>query len=137
MCVRERETERERERERERWTEREKEKKGGRMQCFMKTQLGVDNVETTYFDNCAFFAALAFFCCYSFVNVASLAFCTTYFTFLSGGFIVLSCWRYPSQPRYDFCAQIDISDARPGGVIPPPPYQCSGHGLFPVRFGGL
>ena len=23
-------------------------------------------------------------------------------------FIVLSCWRYPSQHRYDVCAQIDI-----------------------------
>ena len=35
------------------------------MQCFMKKEdkslIDVENVETTYFDNCAFFAALASF----------------------------------------------------------------------------
>ena len=48
-------------------TERERggQKEGGRMQCFMKTEdkslIDVENVETTYFDNCAFFAVLASF----------------------------------------------------------------------------
>ena len=57
----------------------------------------IDNVETTYLDNCAFFAASPFFLlqlCLTHLSLASLAFCATYFTFLSGVFIVLSCSRY-------------------------------------------
>ena len=68
-------------------------------------------VETTYFDNRAFFTVLASFLlqfCLIHLNLASLAFCTTYSPFPSCVFIVLSCWRYPSQHRYDFCAQIEI-----------------------------
>ena len=62
------------------------------MQCFMKKE-DVENAETTYFDNCAFFAALASFLlqfCLIHLSLASLALglCATYFTFLSGGFIV-------------------------------------------------
>ena len=84
------------------------------MQCFMKKEdtslIDADNVETTYFDNCAFFAALASFLLqFSLVHLsfASLAFCSTYFTFLSGVFIVLSCRRYPSQYRYDLELRAD------------------------------
>ena len=76
-----------------------------------KSLIDVENVETIYFDNYAFFFALASFLlqfCLIHFNLASLAFCATYFTFLSGVFIVLSYRRYPSQHRYDFCAQIEI-----------------------------
>ena len=45
--------------------DRKKENGGGRMQCFMKKEdeslIDVENVGTTYFDNRAFFAALASF----------------------------------------------------------------------------
>ena len=85
------------------------------MQCFMKkydkSLIDVENVKTTYFDKCAFFAALSSFLlqfCLIHLSVASLAFCPTHFTFLSGVFIVLSCRRYPSQHRYDFFTQIEI-----------------------------
>ena len=57
------ERERERERERESQLDRKRETQGGRMQCFMKKKdnslIDVENLETTYFDNAAFFAALA------------------------------------------------------------------------------
>ena len=94
--------------ERERQLGRKREQEGERMQCFMKKEdYSVIYVEhlTTYFDNCAFFAALASFllqCCLVHLSLVSLAFCATYFTFLSDVFIVLSCWRYPSQHSYDF-----------------------------------
>ena len=65
------------------------------MQCFMKKEdkslIDVQHVETTYFDNCGFFAALVSLLlqfCVIHLNLASLAFCATYFTFLSGVFIV-------------------------------------------------
>ena len=52
------------------------------MQCFMKKEdkslIDVENVETTYFDNCAFFAALASFLqqfCLIRLSLASIAFC--------------------------------------------------------------
>ena len=86
------------------------------LDCKKKTSISptcrkaVENVETTYFDNCVFFAALATILlqfCVIHLSLASLAFCATYFTFLSGVFIVLSCWRYLSRHRYDFCAQIE------------------------------
>ena len=71
------------------------------MQCFMKKEdkrlIHVENIEPTYFDNCAFFAALAYFLlqfCLIHLSLASLAFCATYFTFLSGVFVALFCWRY-------------------------------------------
>ena len=45
------------------------------MQCFMKKEdkslIGVENVETTYSDNCAFFATLASFL-YSFISSISV-----------------------------------------------------------------
>ena len=78
---------------------------GGRMQCFMKKEdksliyiYYVENVETTYFDNCPFFAALAYFllhfCLIYLSLVLSIAFYATYiFTSLSGVFIVLSCYQ--------------------------------------------
>ena len=85
------------------------------MQCSMKKEdkspMGVENVETIYFDNCAFFTALFSllpqFCLIHF-SLASLACCAPYFTLLSGVFIVLSCLLYPSQHRYGFCDQIEI-----------------------------
>ena len=57
--------------------------------------IDVENVETnvTYFNKCAFFAALASFLlhyCLIHLSLASLAFYATYFTFPSGVFIVLS-----------------------------------------------
>ena len=65
--------------------DRRREKEGRRMQCFMKKDdeslIDVENVETTYFDNCAFFAALAFFLlqfCLTYISLASLAFCATH-----------------------------------------------------------
>ena len=64
------------------------------MRCFMTREgeslIGVENVETTYFDNCAFVAASASFLlqfCLIHISLASLAFCATYFTFLSGVFV--------------------------------------------------
>ena len=66
------------------------------MQCFMKKEdkslKDLENVETTYFDNCAFLAALTSFLlqfCRIHLSLASLAFCETYFTLHSGMFIVL------------------------------------------------
>ena len=61
--------------------------------------IDVVNVETAYFDNCIFFALTSFLLqfCLIHLSLASLAFCATYFTFLSGVFIVLSCWFYPSK----------------------------------------
>ena len=106
------EIERERERERERLMDRKRKHEGGSMQCFMKKEdkslIDVKNIETTYFDNYAFFAAMASFLlqfCIIHLSLASLTFCATYSTFHSGVFIGLSCRRYPSQHRYDFCAQ--------------------------------
>ena len=98
------------------WGTTERERDGEMMQCFMKKDdtglIYVDTFETTYFENCAFFAAFASFLlqlCLIHLSLASLAFCATYFTFISGVFIrVLSCCRYPSQHRYDFCARIAI-----------------------------
>ena len=83
------------------------------MQCFMKKEdkslIDVDNVETSYFDNCVSFGLLfASFVSSMILSRASLAFSTTYFTFLSGVFMVFSCWRYPCQHCYDFCAQIEM-----------------------------
>ena len=85
------------------------------MQCFMKKEdkslIDIENGETIYFDNCALFAALTYFLlqfCLIHLSLASLACCATYFTFLSGVFIVLSSRRYPSQRRYDFCEQIEM-----------------------------
>ena len=85
------------------------------MQCIMKKEdeslKNVENGEINYFDNCAFFATLTSFLlqfCLIHLSIASLAFCATCFTFLSCVFTVLSCRRYPSQHRYDFCAQIEI-----------------------------
>ena len=69
------------------------------MQCFIKD-------EDLYLDAENAFFLLPF--CLVHLSLASLACCVTYFTFLSGVFIVFSCRRYPSQHRYDFCAQIDI-----------------------------
>ena len=51
--------------QKEREIDGQKRERGGRMQCFMKKEdkrlIDVEHVETTYFDNCAFFAALASF----------------------------------------------------------------------------
>ena len=78
------------------------------MQCFMtkdaKSLIDVDNVYTTYFDTCAFFATLASFLlqfCPIHLSLASLAFYAAYCTFLSVVFIVLSCWHYPYQ-HFDY-----------------------------------
>ena len=69
------------------------------MQCFMKNEdLDLD-AENAFF-------WLPF--CLIHLSLASLAFCATYFTFLSGVFIVLSCRRYSSPHGYDFCAQIEL-----------------------------
>ena len=85
------------------------------MQCFTKKEdnclIDVDNVETTYLGNYAFFGALACFLlqfCLVHLSLASLAFCASYFTFHSSVFIVLSCRHYPFRHRYELCAHIDI-----------------------------
>ena len=85
------------------------------MQCSLKKEekspMDVENVETIYFDNCAFFAALSSLLlqfCLNHLSLASLAFCAPYFTLLSGFCFVLSCLLYPSQHRYGFCEQIEI-----------------------------
>ena len=61
--------------------DRNREIEGETIQCFMKKEdkslINVDNVETTYFDNCAFFAVLGSFLlqfCLIHISVASLAF---------------------------------------------------------------
>ena len=48
--------------------------------------IDIENVETTYSDKCAFFAALASFLLQFYLirlSLASLALCATFFTFLS------------------------------------------------------
>ena len=57
-----------------------------------KSLIDVEHVETTDFEYCAFVAALASFLLpfwHIHLSLASLAFCGTYFTFLSGVFTVV------------------------------------------------
>ena len=100
----------------ERQMDIKRENEGGREEAVLhktddKSLIHVENAETTYFDNCAFFAELASFLlqfCLIHLRLAPLACCETYFTFLFGVFIVLSCCRYSSEHRYNFCVQIDM-----------------------------
>ena len=55
-----------------------------------KSLIDVENADTTYFDYCAFFAAVASFLllfCLIHLSLASLACCATYFTFLPDVFM--------------------------------------------------
>ena len=68
-----------------------RENEGGRRQWFMKKEntslIDVENIETTYLDNCAFFSALASYLllfCLIHLSLASLTFCVIYFTVLTG-----------------------------------------------------
>ena len=74
--------------------DKENEKEGGRMQGFVKQEdrslidvkKSLNLGRPTYFDNCAFFTALASFLlqfCLIHLSLVSLAFFPTYFTFLS------------------------------------------------------
>ena len=80
------------------------------MQCFMKkddkSPIDAENKKLLISTIICCIGILQF--CLTHLSLASLAFWATYFTFLSGVVIVLSCGRYQSQHRCDFCAQIDI-----------------------------
>ena len=79
------------------------------MQCFMKKKdkslIDEENVETTYFDNC-FLRRIGLR--FAFVSSISVLLLSHSVQLTFGVFIVLSCWHYQSQHRYDFCAQIEI-----------------------------
>ena len=89
---------------------------GERMQYFMKNEdeslIDVENVETTssatVLSSPLWPPFLLQFCLLR-LSRASLAFCATYFTFLSVVFIVLTRWRYPSQHHYDSCAHCVVA----------------------------
>ena len=72
------------------------------MQSFMKNEdkslIDVEHIETTYFDYCAFFEALT----------SSLHIPCNLLHLPLWCVHCLSCRRYPSQHRYDFCAQIEF-----------------------------
>ena len=88
----------------ERETDGHKERERGREDT---NQIDVDNVETTYFDNCDFFAAFASFLLQyvlsrPYQSCFSRIMCTLlhYPLWCVHCFTMFNCWCYPSQHRY-------------------------------------